>query len=260
MKLEYSAEVSAEMLLNYFYPDMKGKWVVKNKGTFYRNYTPDILSIDLEEDKVRLSRDGYLKLLPQGLVTPDDELKKGDFRDGYDKMRRRLQLLQETFAPFDSYLFRRRLNIDSEVTKLLSTKLDYLLKNHFGFDRSQVTNPYIKSLSVLLPYASKLRGNFDLLKELLASLFDTTVVMKVGKYSETDNTKHWLPWARYTIIKNHLEREEYKKLILDVGEMKFFVREWFIPFDTRCDIMVKQDPPYSSTNDALILNYNTKLK
>lgn len=58
-------EISAEMWLNLLYPEEAEKWIVKDKGTFYRNYTPDILSLDENTHEVSLSRDGFTKLLPQ---------------------------------------------------------------------------------------------------------------------------------------------------------------------------------------------------
>jgi hypothetical protein len=260
MTTQYSPEIKAEMLLNLLYPDMKDKWTAREKGTFYRNYNRDILDIHLEENEVELSRDGFLRLLPKGMLTTAGELKGDNFEENYEELHRRLKLLEEAFIPIDTFSFRRRLQIESEVSELLNAQLDYLLVHYFGYDRSKETNPYIKALSVILPYVSKIRGNFRLIKDLLASLFDTDVELRSGRYSESDSTKCWLPWARYTIYIDHLDYKEYKKCIAEIGDLKRFIREWFVPFDTRCDIMLKQRTYYSSTNDALILNYNTKLK
>ena len=69
------SEMKAEVLLNHLYPELAERWIVKNKGTFYRNYSEDVMRIDEEQGMVALSRDGFLRLLPQGLITTDDELK-----------------------------------------------------------------------------------------------------------------------------------------------------------------------------------------
>ena len=38
-------QVRAEVLLNYLYPELEKKWMVQCKGTFFRNYSQDILSL-----------------------------------------------------------------------------------------------------------------------------------------------------------------------------------------------------------------------
>ena len=40
------AEIKAEVLLNHLYPELADQWIVKNKGTFYRNYIEDAMRID----------------------------------------------------------------------------------------------------------------------------------------------------------------------------------------------------------------------
>ena len=55
-------DISAEFLLNYLYPDRMDQWEVDCAGTFYRNYSEDILAIDEEKGAVRLARDSFLRL------------------------------------------------------------------------------------------------------------------------------------------------------------------------------------------------------
>ena len=94
------SEIKAEVLLNYLYPEMEERWVVHYEGAFFRNYNGDPLSIDETTGEVRLSRDGFLRLLPQGLLTYDDELKGEDTVEKYKKMEERQRLLHEAFLPF----------------------------------------------------------------------------------------------------------------------------------------------------------------
>ena len=86
------AETRAEFLLNYFYPEHPDQWQVENEGSFYRNYNRDLLSIDEELCTLRLARDGFLRLLPQGLLTEENELRKGDIKQKHEKLERRKQL------------------------------------------------------------------------------------------------------------------------------------------------------------------------
>ena len=56
-------DISAEFLLNYLHPDQMDQWEVDCAGTFYRNYSEDILAIDEEKGAVRLARDSFLRLI-----------------------------------------------------------------------------------------------------------------------------------------------------------------------------------------------------
>ena len=52
------AEIKAEVLLNYLYPEMSSMWTARMEGTFYRNYNHDALTINVDEHDVTLARDG----------------------------------------------------------------------------------------------------------------------------------------------------------------------------------------------------------
>ncbi len=251
-------EASAEMLLNLLYPELKDKWIVTEKGSFYRNYSADILYANKEEKLVELSRDGFLKLLPQGLITLDNELKGEDFSDKYEALDRRQRLLQEVFTPIDSFLFRRRLDIETRVSELLNAKIDYLLLKYFHFDRSKEQNPYIKTISVILPYISKFRASFGFIEDLLQSVVGCEVEMTTGRYSEKDNTRYWMPWVKYDLLIDNLTNEEYKELHGNVRALEMFICKWFIPFDTKCNLRIKQHGKLCELKANLTLNYNTE--
>ena len=68
-------QVRAELLLNYLYPELEKEWMVQCKGTFFRNYSQDVLSLYEDEKKVSLARDGFLRLLPEGLLTKEEDLQ-----------------------------------------------------------------------------------------------------------------------------------------------------------------------------------------
>ena len=78
MNVSYDiSQISAEMLLNYLYPELGEKWIVRSAGTFYRNYNNDHLSVYEDTEEVVLARDGFLKLLPEALISDENELKGG---------------------------------------------------------------------------------------------------------------------------------------------------------------------------------------
>ena len=59
-------DISAEFLLNYLYPESTDRWQVDCAGTFYRNYSPDVLSVDPEHRVVRLARDRFPAVVTSG--------------------------------------------------------------------------------------------------------------------------------------------------------------------------------------------------
>ncbi len=254
------SEISAEMLLNFLYPEEIDQWVVKDKGTFYRNYTPDVLSVDAKARYVALSRDGFIKLLPQGLITTDNELKGDDFYDKYVALFNRKQLLQEVFKPIDSFTFRRRLHIERKVSQLLNDKATYLLKKFYHFDLSKEKNPYVKTLAMLLPNISKLRANFGVVRDLLQILVGCEVEMNTGRYSEKDDTRCWLPWLKYDLLIDDLTTPQYNLLRKDMLELEHFINEWFMPFDVKCSLRIKQHGYPCKVEEDLTLDYNTELK
>ena len=179
------SEISAEMLLNYLYPDLADRWIVQAEGTFYRNYNSDLLAYDDEAAVVQLSRDSFNQLLPQGLLYRSVERGK----------------------------------VNSE--KLMARKR-------------------------------------LLIRDLLSSLFRCEVQLTIGRYSETDNTRSWLPSARYEMIMPELTTEQYNSLMDDVRPLNEFVCEWFMPMEAKCFIDIKwKDIDLPQTP---VLNYNTHLK
>ena len=217
------SEISAEMLLNYLYPDLADRWIVQAEGTFYRNYNSDLLAYDDEAAVVQLSRDSFNQLLPQGLLYRSVE--RGKVR---------------------------------EVSSLLETRLQEILSRYFGFDLASEQNHYIRETAVLLPFVSHLRGDLYFVRDLLSSLFRCEVQLTIGRYSETDNTRSWLPMAQYEMIMPDLSAEEYNRLMKDVRPLNEFVCEWFMPMEAKCfidirwkDIDLPEEP---------VLNYNTHLK
>lgn len=252
-------EISAEMLLNYLYPELMDKWKVRNAGSFYRNYNDDTLSIDPGERTVELSRDGFLKLLPQGFISEEDELKTGDKKEKHKKIERRKSLLEEAFLPVDSITFRRKLKIEREISSLLNEKLSYLLKKYFNFEIDNEKNSYIKELAVLLPYIRRWKGDLKNLKNLLQSIFECEVRLLLGRWSSTDSTRQWVPAVRYEFIFESLNAEEYLKMMNEMEPFRLFVREWFIPAEMHLEMIIKDSKPETRIKKNLLLEYNTEL-
>lgn len=253
-------EISAEMLLNYLYPEADRKWNARYKGTFYRNYNRDMISHDADAGEVVLTRDGMLRLLPDAVFTDVDELRSRNKVAAHAKMVARRNLLNEAFAPFDTVNFSYNLRIERKVSALLNQKLSYVLRTYFSFDIDAEENPYVRETAALLPFVSSKRGDLAFVTTLLRSLYDCEVEMDLShRYSNTDSTREWMPMVRYNILLTGMNSETYIRETELLKPLAAFIREWFIPFDVKCRISFKQHGIMPTTDGLLVLDYNTEL-
>ncbi len=254
------SQIRAEVLLNYLYPGMEEQWTAHCRGTFFRNYNEDVLELEENSWQVSLSRDGFLRMLPEGLLTNDNDLKGEDKAERFKELQWRRELLSEAFSPFDTYVFRRKLSIERQVSELLESKLEYLLKEYFGFDLQQETNAYVREAAVLLPFVSRWRGDFGFIGNLLEALMSCKVEMTMGRYSHTDSSVNWLPRVRYSLLIPDLSPEQYREMTADMQPLCDFIQEWLIPFEVVCEIRIKEHRNRKDENVRLTLDYNTELE
>lgn len=252
-------EIGAEMMLNYLYPELEERWIVRNEGTFYRNYNNDALSVSPYSTELSLARDGIMKLLPQGIISPENELRHGDKKEKYKEIERRKRLLKEAFIPVDTVAFRRKLKVEREISELLNEKLEFILKTYFDIDYRKIENPYVKEFATLLPYIRNRRADFGLIKNIMKSLFDCTVRVFTGRYSQTDSTKNWIPLIRYELIIEKLDNAVYNNISQQLDPLRKFISDWFIPVEMRCEIVIKDHKEKPILNNRLTLDYNTQI-
>ena len=86
------SEISAEMLLNYLYPDLADRWIVQAEGTFYRNYNRDVLTYDEENAEIQVARDGFQKLLPQGMLFTTRNKNHEDLRNSINEQNAKMKV------------------------------------------------------------------------------------------------------------------------------------------------------------------------
>ena len=252
-------EISAEMLLGYLYPELENRWIARFKGTFYRNYNNDTLSIDAQKAEVSLARDGFLKLLPQGLLTAEDELKGKDPLEHSEALQKRMEVLREATIPIDTFFFTRRLKIERQIAELLQEKNDFIIEKYFGIKITEDMDPYVKKAVYLLPGIKNYRGDMNFIRAVMESVLGCPVEMKRGRYSGTDNTVSWLPMVRYNVIVPGLDAEGYKQKVLEIKPFCNFLLEWFIPVDLMCIFRVKEKSGRCGTANGIVLDYNVDI-
>lgn len=252
-------EIRAEVLLNYLYPEAEKDWIARDEGAFYRNYNYDLLSIENETKEVVMARDGYLKLLPQGILTLHDDMKGEDSAERFKAVKRRMRMLGEAFLPIDTFFFRQGLTMERQVAELLEDRVPYILRTYFGYDISKEESPLVREAALLLPYVSHHRGDFGFVSMLLGALMHCRVEMIQGRYSHTDTTRRWLPKVRFELLIPGLTPDEYCEKDTALEPLRQFICEWFIPIEVVCEIVIKEHGLEQQTNTRLTLGYNTEL-
>lgn len=248
--------ISAECLLNYLYPDNAGQWQVNCAGTFYRNYSRDILDIDDTLQQVTISRDSFLRLLPQGIIAGDNALRGRNFDAKYKELKKKEEILKDLFKPVDTLAFRFRLHTEQQTAELLHDKLKLMLKNFFNFNLEGEKNPYIRKTAPLLLLISHLRANYSFIRNLLELLFNCKVETKTGRYTWEEYQECSQPSIIYQLIIENLKNEDYNALKEEIEPFKQFMKEWFIPFNTYFDINIRHHNHPFVLGDNLTLNYN----
>ena len=259
MKTRYDiSQISAEMLLGYLFPELREKWVARYAGTFYRNYNNDHLSVYEDAAEVVLARDGFLKLLPESLLSDENELRGGNFSEKYQRLEQRKRLFREAFLPFDTFAFRQKLRIEQQTSELLQAKIAWLLKTCFNYDIAAETNPYVREMAVLLPYVSHLRADFNSIEKLLGTLVGCKTRLLTSRYSHVDSTRYWIPEVEFQLLIPNLTAEEYRRLRDDIAPLQEFIAEWFVPAEVRCEISIKHHGQPQVMGKGLVLDYNTE--
>ena len=256
MNLSDLSEINAGMLLNQLYPDLMDEWNVRYAGTFYRNYSNDAIKIDKKARQVTLARDVFLKMLPPGFLSDENELRSGSFKARYAQLRERIILLKEQFLPFDCFLFRRELHLEKQVNEILESKEEFILRTWFDIDSDSLPDPLTRELAHLLPYFKNLRGNTVFVRDLLESLLGMPVRLTRGCWSDTDSTRERIPWVRYDIIRDGMDEETYLQESSALQPFADFVREWLLPAEARCEIAYKSSV---CGEGPQVLNYNSTI-
>jgi len=253
-------EISAEMLLSYLYPELEDKWIARHEGTFYRNYNNDALTVDAENVTVSLARDGFLKLLPQGMINSEDELRGKEVKGRFEAMEKRNHLLNEAVLPIDTFNFRKRMQIERNVSELLDDKLDFILRRYYGITVTDDMDPNVREAAYLLPFISKRRGDMYFVRELIKSVLGYPVEMKRGRFSGTDNSLNWLPLVRYDLLVPSLDAEGYKGKMAEITPFFNFLLEWFIPVDIMCRFGIKTGKKSFGSEIGMVLDYNVGIE
>lgn len=249
-------QAKAEFILHCLYPELDAEWDATYKGTFYRNYSPDIMGYDPDTAEVELSRDGILKLLPAPFISPEDEMDASSSPARAEGIARRTAILEEAFMPFNTTLFRYSLKVEKVASEVLGAKLRFILGHIFGIWLDEITDPYVREAASVLPYVNAHKGEVSYIHTLLASITGHRIETLLDYYSLSESAASTLPRVTFNVLIPGLDAEGYKAEAERLEGLRKFVGQWLIPFDLYCDIRPKE---YADTPSNQILDYNTKL-
>lgn len=256
-------ELSAEALLGLFYEGLEKEWVAYDRGLFFRNYSEDVVSIDEDARTVTLSRDGWLRYLPQELVSPEDEIREKKEAAGNrnvdlaaidEDIRKRISLLGEAFVPLDSFSLRTRITLEKKVQEILDAKRDWILKTFYDFDMASEQDEYVRQAALLLPYLPKIGGNVRFVQTLMETITGRKVRLRYTTYGATDHTRCATRKVFIDVIIDGLDSESYRAEMNKLHPLASFLKERFLPMELVCEIGIKGKNP-----DVLLLDYNYEL-
>lgn len=253
-----TTQIRAEVILRQLYPHLADQWIAETRGTFYRNYSSDVLHIDPKRATVALSRNSLSDLLPSGLFTPQDEYDGRHFKNKNKEINQRTEVINEFFRPFDTYWFRKSLQIEEQLAAVLEQKIDFILTKYYGCNRQTETNPYIRQLMPLLPHVAQLRGDFGKIRYLLSALFAKQVDLTLTPIDTGIAGIEPQTLVVYCIYVDKMDSGAYQQLYAHVVSLQAFLEEWFIPASMPCKLVLRSHHP-STLNNNVLLNYNARI-
>lgn len=253
-------EISAEMLLGYLYPDSENSWKADYKGTFYRNYNNDCLSYNPEAGTLELARDGFLKILPDGVISNQDS-PKGKEQEKSEEQKLKEILLAEAFSPFDSFAFRDSLKLEKNVSSMLTGKTELILKNFFDIDPDTITDPLVREAAMMLPMVYGRRGDPHFIKLMLEAILRCKVELDMShRFSESESDKAWMPKAVYTLRMPGLTPEQFREKYESLKPLEEFIRDRLMPFDVAFEMIIRDNNDNSVPDNGRCLDYNLQIR
>lgn len=246
--LTYTGEIKAETLISQM--DVKGDIDVRMEGVFSRNYSNDLINITNEVDKtlLELSRDGIFHLLPEGLFFEENRVKnilKSDFKNKYKQFKEEKENIELFFRPFDSAYFNLSLELEKELNAITEKGNNIFIEDFLDSD-----NAYISKVRTILPFVCYLKGNLELLTDVLKNIFSVEKI-EIKKVEPL--------YMQFIIYKEGLSKDAFQKMDEELsGFFKLFC-EWFLPVEMEYDYRIKDCKTPFTLGNTLLLDYNTHL-
>ncbi|MFT3701410.1 MAG: type VI secretion system baseplate subunit TssG [Agriterribacter sp.] len=156
---------------------------------FKREYSRDIVGVENKDQGNRemlllhLSRSGLYDHLPEGLFFQQPQQGKrlitvADMTTDYKYNKKKEEEVRLFFLPFENDFFLQRIRLEEEENRLLQGLQSGLLTDYFNRFWNlpeDIPQSFAGQLILLLPYVSKIAGNFNLTAQCLKTLLNEEV-------------------------------------------------------------------------------------
>lgn len=254
-------DLKAETWLNGLFPDLS-PIRVSTKGIFQSNYCEDLLEVETFDNltnRVTLSRDGILQLLPEALFVDENQLL--DPKKNPKPFEQAKEQIKNFFVPFDTEYFQVTLGLDRKVQDIEIGLVDSLVSFLYDVDIQNIQNPMIRKTAPFLLQASEIRGDFVLVGRIATAItgFRTEIqsVSRILDQSLENSREQQV--ARIVFHIPNLSNSEYADRYRNIGEFVDFLADWFFPADQPFEYAIKEEGKAFVLDDSLTLDYNTYL-
>ena len=185
---------------------MPDDFMISCDNLFRRGYSRDIASADIIDDRnqsvlqLHLSRSGIYDHLPEGLFF--QQLQRGnrlitvaDMTTDYKENKKREEEIRRFFLPFEHDFFLQRMKLEEEENELLQGLQSGMLNDYFNRFWNlpeAIPREFTGQFILLLPYAYKIAGNFELTAQCLKLLLreDVRIIQRTADISEAEILAH----------------------------------------------------------------------
>lgn len=246
-------KILAELLLSTYFPEVK-EWKAEYGSFFSRNYSGDLISVQQETNTVSLSRNGIYDILPEKMFFDVEELRNKEPREFallISEIYEMEKNIKDYFLPFDTFFFNQSMRLHKVVGHMIDNKTELLLRTLFDYHIENEENIYVRQLAPLLLNVTEIRGDFNMLKSVLAVILDCRVDYNLPRQDE----------VVFTVHKIGLNSREYLAYMKELEPLFDFVQYWFVPMEMDCHYKVKdyQQKFILSVDRPLVLDYNTQI-
>ena len=254
-------DLKAETWLNGHFPDLS-PIRVGTKGIFQSNYCEDLLEVETFDNltnRVTLSRDGILQLLPEGLFVEENRLL--DPKKNPKPFEEVKGQIKDFFVPFDTEYFRVTLGLDRRIQETETGLVDLLVGFLYDLDIQNIQNPMIRKAAPFLLQASEIRGDYVLIGRIATAISGfRTEIQPVSRVLNSSLGGSWEQQvARIVFHIPDLSNSEYATRYSHIGEFADFLADWFLPADQPYEYAIKEEGRAFVLDGSLTLDYNTYL-
>ena len=262
--------IKAESFLTTFL-DSCSDVTIEHRGVFSRNYNEDVVDVEIDSDSsdkinIRLSRDSLFHILPEGLFFAEYKLREAGKKNNSEKFRSELERINKEkkkilsfFQPFDSTYFRLRFELEKELNSIAENRIRILTNELLDVFPINSENNLIRKIIPLIPFASEIRGNKRILKDMLQDVFSpaTIEMQNIKRRSSTGIVERIM---KIIVNIEKLSSKEFNSLRKDIETFARFFYEWFLPVDLGYELKIKDTKERFILGNSMTLDYNTYLK